>query len=147
MKQINLNNDPGPAAPVSPSRWRHHPAAWAVISAVFFALILTVSLASRHQPKPKAPISSAAVSITASGFVPNTIFVKPGTRVSWTNQDAKAHQLAADPYPRDDSIPNFNNELVLQANDSYSFVFSKTGTYHYHDQLNPFKLTGTVIVN
>jgi plastocyanin len=147
MKQINLNNEPAPAAPVSQRRWHHHPATWAVISAVFFGLILAASLANRHQSKPKAPISSAMVSITASGFVPHTIFVKPGTRVSWINQDAKAHELAADPYPRNDSIPNFNNELMLQTNDAYSFVFSKTGTYHYHDQLNPFKFTGTVMVD
>jgi plastocyanin len=148
MQQIDLS--PKPTAPATAeSRWPHHfhhPAAWAIISLVVFVLILVAVFANHNNTKPKAPISSAKVIVSDSGFMPQTIHVKAGTSVSWTNQDARPHELAADPYPKNDSIPDFNNQLILQNDDTYSFIFSKAGTYHYHDQLNPFKFTGTVVV-
>jgi plastocyanin len=89
---------------------------------------------------------SAKVSINASGFIPATIEVAPGTQVTWTNSDKSSHQVAADPYPKNDSIPGFNSNMVLNSNESFSFTFEKAGTYRYHDNMHPLDLHGIVIV-
>jgi len=88
----------------------------------------------------------AQVSIESTGFIPQTISVKAGTQVTWTNNDQVAHQVAADPYPKDDSIPDFDSTEVLQPNDTTSFSFDSPGTYHLHDELNPQTFNATVVV-
>lgn len=88
----------------------------------------------------------AKVAITSSGFIPAVIQVAPGTLVTWTNNDTSSHQVASDPYPQDNNLAGFKSPTALSQNDSYSFTFERTGTFTYHDDLNPFKLTGTVIV-
>jgi plastocyanin len=150
MQQINPNPKQADAPQTDKRRWPlelHHPGVWAVIGLVILGLILLYVLAKHPgQNKPKAPTAQAQISVTDTGFIPQTIQVKPGTQVSWVNNDAKAHEIAADPYPKDDSIPGFSSDIILQTNDSYSFGFAKKGIYHYHDQLNPLKLLGTVVV-
>lgn len=93
-----------------------------------------------------APLQTAQVAITASGFNPATISVKAGTQLVWTNNDSKARQLAADPHPLHDGIEGFDSDQPLQPGDAFSFVFEKAGTYQYHDELNPLTVLGTVIV-
>ena len=59
---------------------------------------------------------------------------------------AAPHWIASDPYPKDDGYAALNSGGALVHGDSYSLSFSKAGTYTYHDELNPFKLQGTVVV-
>ena len=89
---------------------------------------------------------SATITITNDGMQPDSLLISSGTQVTWTNTDSSAHQIAADPYPKNDSIPGFNSNNLLLSKDSYSFTFVQPGTYHYHDQLNPLTLMGTVVV-
>ena len=124
----------------------HAKLAIAIVSAV---ILLTIAAAiTYHETKHQAanPKNNAIVSITGQGFNPTAISVKAGAVVTWTNNDGQPHEVAADPYPKNNSIPGFDSTVVLQTNDSYSFSFSKRGTYTYHDQLNPFKLNGTIEV-
>lgn len=88
----------------------------------------------------------AKVDIKANQFISGTIKIKPGTTVTWTNKDTKPHRIAADPHPAHDSSPGLLSD-DLNKGDSYSYVFEKTGTFTYHDELQPFKLHGTVIVS
>lgn len=88
----------------------------------------------------------AQISITGTGFSPATISIQAGTQVTWTNDDAKSHQIAADPYPKNDSIPGLDSTQILEPGDSYGFSFETAGSYRYHDQLNPLELLGTVVV-
>jgi plastocyanin len=85
------------------------------------------------------------VSITNGGFLPQTIKVKKGTQVRWTNTDSAAHQVASDPYPTHTNLPGFESLAMLKA-ETYTFTFSQAGTFTYQDNLNPFKFKGTVIV-
>jgi plastocyanin len=90
--------------------------------------------------------NEAQVTITKDGFVPAAITVAKGTQVTWTNTDTEPHQVAADPYPKNDSIPGFDSTIVLQQDESYSFTFEQSGTYTYHDEINALILKGTVLV-
>lgn len=87
------------------------------------------------------------VSVTDAGFVPATITVKVGQAITWTNTDNSAHTVASDPYPSDNTLAGLNSaQSLTAANDHYTFVFHKAGTYTYHDDLNPYTIEGTVIV-
>ena len=92
-------------------------------------------------------ISSPQVDIGSKGFIPATISITVGQSVTWKNTDVnmKAHWVASDPYPIDNALPGLNSHGSIKPDDSYSYIFSKAGTYTYHDNLDP-SLTGTVIV-
>lgn len=105
------------------------------------AALLGLSL-RENKGNPPAP---AAVEITKAGFYPATISVKKGSVVTWTNKDTKPHQVASDPHPTHTALPGLGS-IVLTKGDSFSFIFEKTGTYTYHDHLNPLKFKGTIIV-
>jgi len=92
------------------------------------------------------PVSVAAVTITKDGFTPTTIQVKLGTAVTWTNNDSATHQVVTDPHPGHTNLKDFDSDPLGQG-DSFTFTFEKTGTFTYHDEMNPLKSKGTVIVN
>lgn len=154
---INPQNVSPPQAATSSYSTRL-PKLFISIVIVAFAVLLGLAAFTRNKKTPSVssqttPASTtistsqtAQVSITSSGFVPATLQVAPNSQVNWTNNDAAAHEVAADPYPKDNSIPGFNNHTVLQKGDTYSFTFSKAGTYTYHDELQPLKILGKIIV-
>lgn len=90
--------------------------------------------------------SDIQVSITQDGFSPQTIQIKKGQSVTFTNTDSREHQVASDPHPTHTNLPGFDNQEALLMNDSYVYTFEKTGTFTYHDHLNPLKFHGTVVV-
>ena len=125
-----------------------------ILSVVLLLVGLTLIALSRKPvtSKPGQSSSTAAqqqageVAMTASGFVPATITVKTGDTVTWTNNDNALHQIASDPYPTEDGLVSFKAENPTAATKTYSFTFTKTGAFAYHDHLNPLKLKGIVIV-
>jgi plastocyanin len=112
-------------------------------------LLLLVLTLGHHQPKAalyKAPTPAIAkVSLTGSGFSPATITVKTGNIVEWTSRDElQTHQVAANPLQVHSELPSLvSNQLGQGA--VYRYKFTKAGTYHYHDEVNPM-LNGTVVV-
>lgn len=97
------------------------------------------------RPTP-APLITAQVSIKATGFSPQTLQVKKGTQVIWLNLDARPHQIMTDPHPLHNSLSQFQQNSPLKQGDTFSFTFDKTGTFTYHDETNPLKVKGIVIV-
>lgn len=94
----------------------------------------------------QAPAAAVTVvQITPSGFLPDTIAVNANTKVVWVNEDVMPHLPAADPYPSHTSLPNFVAPRALGQRETYSYLFTKSETIHYHDDLNP-TVTGTVEV-
>lgn len=71
-------------------------------------------------------------------FVPNEITVDAGTTVTWTNEDAVAHNVTSD-----DGLFESGN---LTKGDTFTYTFDKPGTYNYHCTLHPPDMKGTVVV-
>ena len=123
-----------------------------LLLAIFIVLVLgVVWIVTSNKPKTTNIISSltkikpAVVSITSTGFMPTTISVKVNQAVEWTNNSSANHIIATDPYPTDNGVTGFKSGLI-NLSDTYSFVFPKAGTYTYHDDLNPYKFKGVVVV-
>lgn len=121
-----------------------------VVVVLFFGILILVDVVSSNNTKNKSitisKLAPAEVSITSSGFVPQTMTVKVGQPIVWTNNDSSPHQINSDPFPTDNAVPGLNSGSGLSKGQTYRYVFSKAGTYTYHDDLNPYKFKGTVIV-
>jgi plastocyanin len=87
-----------------------------------------------------APPSSSASSVTIQNmtFTPASISVKKGTIVTWKNNDNLAHTVTAD-------SGKGPNSSTVSPGDTYSFTFTKVGTFKYHCSIHP-DMHGTVTV-
>jgi plastocyanin len=78
------------------------------------------------------------VDITAAGFTPNRVTIDYGDTVTWTNKDSGNHQILADQLA-------FPTSPVLAQNATYSYTFTKSGSFGYRDALHTNR-RGTVVV-
>jgi plastocyanin len=79
-----------------------------------------------------------AVSIDNFTFGPQSVTVKAGTTVTWTNKDDIPHGIAS-------ANNAFTKSKALDTDDSYSFTFTTPGTYRYFCYIHPH-MTGTIVV-
>lgn len=90
-------------------------------------------------------MTKAAVSYTDSGFTPNTITVKKGTTVTFTNQSTKGMWVASAVHPTHQLLPGFDQLKSVAKGGTYEYAFDKVGTWKYHMHRNPSD-TGSVVV-
>lgn len=74
----------------------------------------------------------AAVAIENFAFTPQTLTVKTGTTVTWTNNDGAPHTVAsADSISTDANTTGLFESGNLGKGDTFSFTFKESGTYFY----------------
>ena len=71
-------------------------------------------------------------------FMPKTLTVPVGAKVTWINRDEEPHTVVS-------ANGQFAPSKALDSNDRYETRFSKPGTYVYFCTVHPF-MTGTIIV-
>jgi plastocyanin len=92
----------------------------------------------------------------AQGFSPATVTIAKGGTVTWVNQSGAGMWVASDQHPshtgyagtsRQQHCPDTSGTAFDQCapGDKYSFTFSKTGTWGFHNHVNA-TANGTVIV-
>jgi plastocyanin len=79
------------------------------------------------------------VSIDNFKYVPDTLTVPAGTRVTWTNHDDMPHTVTST------GTPKVLDSEALDTDDQFSHVFAEPGTYAYVCTVHP-KMSGRVIV-
>ena len=84
-----------------------------------------------------AATTASAATIQGFSFQPGVLKAKPGAKVTWTNRDAVTHTVTAD----NGSFASGN----LQPGRSFSFTFTRAGTFAYHCSIHP-SMHGSVIV-
>lgn len=82
---------------------------------------------------------SARVEIQSDGFSPKEISITQGQGVLFINKDAIPHWVASDPHPTHETYPEFDSMGLITPGNAYTFVFSKAGTWKYHDHLSSHK--------
>ena len=85
-------------------------------------------------------VKTDEVEIEDYAFSPATITVKAGSKVTWTNKDDVGHTVTSD-----DGAPAAIESGLFGKGESFSFTFTKAGTYRYHCQPHPY-MKGTVVV-
>lgn len=89
--------------------------------------------------------NSNQVAYTSSGFSPSTLTVKIGSTVTFVNNSNKKMWVASNPHPIHTDFPDFDAKKGYHPGESYSFTFSESGTYKYHNHLSSFS-SGVVVV-
>lgn len=79
-----------------------------------------------------------------NGFSPSTLTVKAGTKVTIKNTSSEALQMDSNPHPvhTDDTDLNVG---AVDPGGSQAFTVTKTGTFGYHNHLDPSQ-QGTIII-
>ncbi len=91
------------------------------------------------------PVAGVTISITDTGFEPSTVTVKAGTPVTFVNNGQALHWPASDPHPTHGGLAGFDAKKGLATGETYTFTFTKVGTWGFHDHLNA-RNGGSVIV-
>ncbi len=107
-------------------------------------IIYNASVATTNTPVPPtaAPTITATpalsgVSISNFSFQPQSLQVKVGSTVTWTNNDSTAHTVTSDTGVFDSG--------TLAVGSTFAFTFTQPGTYTYHCNIHP-SMTGTIVV-
>ena len=107
----------------------------AALGAATAAMMAAVILPGWAQSAPQA---AGAIAIDNFTFTPQTLTVKAGTTVTWTNRDDIPHGIASE-------NNGFAKSKALDTDDSYAFTFTTPGTYKYFCYVHPH-MTGTIVV-
>jgi plastocyanin len=108
----------------------------AALTLFALAAIAASPLARSANAKPDA--NDATIHIDNFAFSPQTLRVAAGTKVTWVNRDDMIHTIVDENKSAFKSTP-------MDTDQSFSFVFSKPGTYRYFCSIHP-QMTGTVVV-
>jgi plastocyanin len=94
--------------------------------------------AAPQQPAPPQPAAGfTQVDIRGSAYLPGSINIRVGQKVSWNNEDQVAHTVTADGL-------TFGKQLPTGA--VFNFAFVKPGNFPYHCAIHP-AMHGTVVVS
>ncbi|HLD11294.1 MAG TPA: hypothetical protein VJB91_00080 [Patescibacteria group bacterium] len=111
---------------------------------------------SQSQPQSSAPQiqekpvgiqnnENVVIEYTEDGFQPKMITIPLDTTVRWINRTSRPMWIASAVHPTHQELPGFDALKGYATGESYSYTFTKIGSWKYHDHLNP-KATGEVIV-
>lgn len=81
------------------------------------------------------PATTDNVTIQNFAFSPQTLTIKSGATVTWTNMDSAPHRIKSDTF-------NSNN---LSQGQSFEYKFNTPGTYDYYCSIHP-SMSGQIIV-
>jgi Copper binding proteins, plastocyanin/azurin family len=81
--------------------------------------------------------ANTAVDIAGFAFAPQSVTVRVGDTVTWSNSDARSHTATADD-------GSFDTRTIANGA-SRSVTFSTAGTFGYHCKIHP-TMTATVVV-
>jgi plastocyanin len=85
------------------------------------------------------------ITYSNSCYSPSNITVKNGDVVKFVNKSTRDMWPASDKHPHHDDYPAFDSNGNVPTGGSYSFKFTKTGTWGFHDHLKP-SCGGSIVV-
>lgn len=87
--------------------------------------------AQQGEAAPAAQQAAQAVEIMGYAFQPATLTINAGDTVVWTNHDTAPHNVVVTNGPEKFTSP------TLQQGQTYSYTFTKPGTYSYYCSIHP----------
>ncbi|HEY1074827.1 MAG TPA: cupredoxin domain-containing protein [Patescibacteria group bacterium] len=94
-----------------------------------------------------SPTTTTTHDVTFNGqaFSPRSLTIKVGDTVRFLNNGSQSIWVASDPHPVHTKYSAFDAERGYAPGETYSFTFTKAGTWTYHNHLNSSQ-TGTIVV-
>ena len=87
---------------------------------------------------PPVAVSRAEVTIANFAYSPQSISVKVGTTVTWTNQDSIRHSVTSD-------TGVFDSGLIGK-DATFSYTFNEVGVFPYHCTPHPYMVAIVTVV-
>ena len=97
------------------------------------------SMEKRQQSRQSLALGPNEVGIDNFNFTPQILTVKPGTKVTWINNDDVPHLIV-------NVQGAFKPSTVLDTDQRFSVTLNKPGTYDYFCSLHP-KMQGKIVVS
>jgi plastocyanin len=93
-------------------------------------------------PSPSSPVQSGVVQIAYRdiAIAPDTVRVKLGSTVRWTNYDSTAHNVTSEGGPLKFASKNFGE------GGTFEIEASRAGVIHYENTLQPATMNGAIEV-
>jgi amicyanin len=95
------------------------------------ASVVDAQKAAVARYSPTAESSAIAVDIKNYAFSPASLTVSVGDTVTWTNEDTAPHTVTVSDGPEKFASP------TLQQGQTFSYTFTKAGTYSYYCAVHP----------
>jgi len=92
----------------------------------------------------KEEASEPTITLTSAGFSPDNVTIKAGQKITWINKSGTEATVNSDPHPSHTNFQPLNLGSFADGA-SLSLTFDQTGTYGYHNHLNP-NARGTITV-
>jgi len=111
------------------------------LSVIALLAFLAIATGCARQASPPAresippTVSGNAVTIKGFAFAPQTLTIKTGTTVTWTNNDTAPHTVKS-------SV--FESPQLAQGQ-SFPYTFNQVGTYDYNCGIHP-SMKGQIMV-
>ncbi len=99
-------------------------------------------------PSP-SPGSTVTITITSTGVAPQSVTVAQGGRVTFVNNDTRAHDMASNPHPEHTDCPELNSVGFLtpgQSRASGNLNTRRTCGFHDHNRDADTSLRGTITI-
>jgi len=115
-------------------------------------VLTALSVAACGGASPSSPSTGGAtVTISSAGVSSAQINVVQGSRVTFVNNDTRAHNMTSDPHPEHTDCPELNTVGLLQPGQSRetgNLVTVRTCGFHDHDDPPPGgnKWTGRITI-
>ena len=93
-------------------------------------------------PAPSSPVQSGTVQVAYRNIAidPDTVKVKVGSTIKWTNFDAVEHNVTSEGGPAKFASKDFGE------NGTYELKVTKPGVIHYECTIHPASMNGTIEV-
>ena len=110
-----------------------------VAAIVAIVIIYSCSSNSATTPTPTpVVVNNSTVSIQNFAFVPDTVRIKAGATISWTNADSAPHTVT--------ELSSLFNSGSMATSQTYKYTFANAGTFSYHCLIHSMMKNGVVIV-
>ena len=101
-------------------------------------------------PATTTPTATATITIGTNGAIsPTSVTVTRGGRVTFVNNDTRAHDMSSDPHPEHSDCPELNQIGFLtggQSRTSGNLNTTRTCRFHDHNLPNDSGLKGTIVI-
>lgn len=124
-----------------------------IIGLLVLSFGLAINLASIYSQQSLVHAQSvASVSIVkgasspsiAKPYNPSPVTIKPGTSVTWTNNDSTLHTVSSG-LPEQGAVGTLFDSSLIAPGKTFAHAFDKAGSFDYSCTLHPF-MRGQVIV-
>ena len=115
------------------------------IIVVYFGVTLIDSIFSNRQSH--SSIEPASVQVNDDSFMPETITIKEGQSVVWVNSSNEPKSISLKKQTEAGSSALGGSDNLIAKGETFSYVFSSTGTYTVTTTLEESQFSNTIIVN